>query len=125
MRSADTILGVIRNRGRRRLPVHGIYRPLYNRHLSLHAYGRLYRNEGAMTPGATTETVDGMTLAKIEAIIEALRHERYRWTPVRRVYIEKKRSTKKRPLGLPTWADKLLQEVIRLILEAYYDPQFS
>lgn len=125
MRSAETILGVIRNRGRRRLPLKGIYRHLYNRHLYLHAYGRLYRNEGAMTPGATTETVDGMTLAKIEAIIDALRHERYRWTPVRRVYIEKKRSTKKRPLGLPTWADKLLQEVIRLILEAYYDPQFS
>jgi retron-type reverse transcriptase len=78
-----------------------------------------------MTPGATGETVDGMTLAKIEAIIGALRAERYRWTPVRRTYIEKKNSSKKRPLGLPTWSDKLLQEVIRLLLEAYYEPQFS
>jgi len=71
------------------------------------------------------ETVDAMSLAKIEAIIAALRHERYRWPPVRRVYIAKKHSTQKRPLGRPTWADKLLQEVIRLILEAYYDPPFS
>jgi group II intron reverse transcriptase/maturase len=109
MRSADTILGVIRARGRRRLPLRSIYRQLYNRHFY----------------GATMETVDAMSLAKIEAIIDALRHERYRWTPVRRVCIEKKHSTQKRPLGLPTWADKLRQEVIRLILEAYYEPQFS
>ena len=78
-----------------------------------------------MTPGATSETVDGMNLGKIEAIITVLRQERYRWTPVRRTYIDKKGTTKKRPLGLPTWSDKLLQEVIRLILEAYYEPQFS
>jgi group II intron reverse transcriptase/maturase len=66
-----------------------------------------------------------MSLAKIGAIIDALRQERYRWTPVRRVYIEKAHSTKKRPLGVPTWSDKLLQEVLRLLLEAYYEPQFS
>jgi group II intron reverse transcriptase/maturase len=78
-----------------------------------------------MTPGSTEETVDGMSQAKIEAIIDALRQERYRWRPARRTYIEKKGSSKKRPLGLPTWSDKLLQEVIRLILEAYYEPQFS
>ena len=78
-----------------------------------------------MTPGTTTETVDGMALQKIDAIIEALRLERYRWTPVRRVYIEKNHSMKKRPLGIPSWSDKLLQEVIRMILEAYYEPTFS
>jgi group II intron reverse transcriptase/maturase len=66
-----------------------------------------------------------MSLRKIDTIIEALRCERYRWTPTRRVYIEKKRSTKKRPLSMPTWSDKLLQEVIRLILESYFEPTFS
>lgn len=125
MRNAQTILGLIRERGRKGLPLERVYRLLFNRDLYLCAYGRIYRNAGAMTPGATEETVDGMALQKIDAIIDALRQERYRWTPVRRVYIEKKHSTKKRPLGLPSWSDKLLQEVIRMILEAYYEPQFS
>ncbi len=125
MRSAETILGIIRERGRRGLPLEDVYRQLFNPQLYLLAYGRISRNTGALTPGTTPETADGMTLAKIEAIIEALRFERYRWTPVRRTYIEKKGSTKKRPLGIPTWSDKLLQEVLRLILEAYYEPQFS
>ncbi len=125
MREAETILNIIRERGRRGLPLERVYRLLFNPKLYLKAYGKIYRNDGAMTPGSTGEIVDGMSLAKIEAIIAALRHERYRWKPARRVYIEKPRSKKKRPLGLPTWSDKLLQETIRLILEAYYEPRFS
>ncbi len=125
MRTAETVLGVIQARGRRKLPLEDVYRQLYNPNLYLKAYAKLYSNDGAMTPGATEETVDGMSLERINSIIEALRYERYRWTPVRRTYIEKKRSTQKRPLGIPTWTDKLLQEVIRAILEAYYEPQFS
>ena len=65
-----------------------------------------------------------MSLAKIDTIIEALRFERYRWKPARRTYIPKKNG-KKRPLGMPVWSDKLLAEVIRMILDAYYDVQFS
>lgn len=125
MRNAEIVLGVIHERGKKGLPLEGLYRHLYNPSLYLLAYGRIYRNAGAMTPGATAETVDGMSLAKIGRIIDALRHEKYRWTPARRVYIEKKNSKKKRPLGIPSWSDKLLQEAIRLLLEAYYDPQFN
>src|SRR3954447_1939087 len=124
MRNAETVLGSIRERGRRRLPLEDSYRQLYNRDLYLRAYGRIYRNDGAMTPGSTPETVDAMSPEKIGAIIGLLRQERYRWTPVRRTYIPKK-SGKLRPLGIPTWSDKLLQEVIRSLLEAYYEPQFS
>ena len=124
MRNAETVLNVIRERGERGLPLENIYRLLYNRELYLRAYGRLYSNQGAMTKGTTAETVDGMSLAKIDRIIEQLRYERFRWTPVRRVNIPKPNG-KTRPLGIPTWTDKLLQEVIRMILEAYYDPQFS
>jgi len=124
MRNAETVLGVIRERGRRRLPLEDMYRQLYNRDLFLRAYGRIYRNDGAMTPGSTPETVDAMSLEKIDALIDLLRRESYRWTPVRRTYIPKK-SGKLRPLGIPTWSDKLLQEVIRSLLEAYYEPQFS
>ena len=125
MRDAAAVLEIIRDRGRRGLPLERLYRCLFNPDLFLLAYGKIYRNAGAMTSGATGETVDGMTLGKIREIIGALRAERYRWTPVRRTYIEKKNSSKKRPLGLPTWSDKLVQEVIRLLLEAYYEPQFS
>ena len=101
-----------------------LYRQLFNPQLFLLAYGRIYANKGAMTPGVTGETVDGMSLAKIETIIDALRGERYRWRPVKRVYIPKKNG-KQRPLGLPTWSDKLVAEVVRLLLEAYYEPRFS
>ncbi|MCA1851091.1 MAG: group II intron reverse transcriptase/maturase [Beggiatoa sp.] len=119
------MLEIIHERGKRGLPLERLYRHLFNPELYLRAYGKIYRNDGALTPGANAETVDGMSLKKIQAIIEALRYERYRWTPVRRTYIDKKNSSKKRPLGLPTWSDKLLQEVIRSLLEAYYEPQFS
>jgi group II intron reverse transcriptase/maturase len=124
MQSAETVLDVLRERGRRGLPCDELYRQLSNPHLYLLAYGRLYSNDGAMTPGADGETVDDMSLGKIGRIIDALRHERYRFSPVRRVYIEKKNG-KLRPLGLPSWSDKLVGEVIRLLLEAYYEPQFS
>ncbi len=125
MRNAETILGIIRERGSRGLPLEDVYRQLWNPQLYLLAYGRIARNHGALTAGTTPETADGMSLTRIQRIINALRCERYRWTPVRRVYIEKQHSTKKRPLGIPTWSDKLLQEVLRLLLEAYYEPQFS
>jgi retron-type reverse transcriptase len=97
---------------------------LFSPQLYLLAYGRIYSNKGAMTPGPDAETADGMSMGKIERIIDALRHERYRFRPVRRHYIPKK-DGKTRPLGMPSWSDKLLGEVIRLLLEAYYEPQFS
>jgi len=124
MRKAETVLAVIHDRGKRGLPLEDVYRQLFNPDLYLRAYGKIYRNVGAMTPGSTPETVDGMSQRKIDEIIAALRSERYRWTPVRRTYIPKK-SGKLRPLGMPTWSDKLLQEVLRMLLEAYYEPQFS
>lgn len=124
MQSAEVVLGVLRERGRRGLPCEELYRQMFNPHLYLLAYGRIYANKGAMTPGATPETVDGMSLRKIDRIIEAMRHERYRFHPVRRVHIPKKNG-KTRPLGMPTWSDKLVGEVVRLLLEAYYEPTFS
>ncbi len=124
MQNAETVLGILRERGRRGLPLDQLYRQMFNPQLYLLAYGRIYANKGAMTPGATRETVDGMSMRKIGRIIDAMRHERYRFSPARRVHIPKKNG-KTRPLGLPTWSDKLVGEVVRLLLEAYYEPTFS
>jgi group II intron reverse transcriptase/maturase len=124
MRTTDTILGLIHERGTKGLPLERVQRLLYNSNLYLTAYGKLYRNKGAMTEGTTEETVEGMSQEKIERIIKALRDGTFQWKPVRRVSIPKK-DGKKRPLGLPDWTSKLVQEVIRLILNAYYEPQLS
>jgi retron-type reverse transcriptase len=106
MQNAETVLSVLRERGRRGLPLDELYRQLFNPQLYLLAYGRIYSNKGAMTPGASGETVDGMSLAKIGRVIDALRHERYRWSPARRIYIPKKNGSR-RPLGLPSWSEKV------------------
>jgi group II intron reverse transcriptase/maturase len=124
MRETNTILGLIHERGKKGLPLERVHRLMYNSSLYLTAYGKMYRNKGAMTEGVTDETVEGMSLDKIEMIIKALRDDMFRWKPVRRVYIPKKNG-KLRPLGLPDWSDKLVQEVMRLLLNAYYEPQFS
>src|SRR3954465_12121600 len=124
MQNAEAVLAVLRERGRKGLPCDELYRQMFNKSMYLLAYGNIYSNRGAMTPGACDETADGMSEAKIDQIIAAMRGERYRFAPVRRVYIPKKNG-KKRPLGLPSWSDKLVGEVMRLLLEAYYEPRFS
>src|SRR6266849_1078137 len=88
MRTAETILNIIQDRGKRKLPL------------------------------------DDVSTEKIASIIEAIRYERWKWTPVRRKNIPKRKGGT-RPLGMPTWSDKVVQDVIRSILEAYYEPQFS
>jgi retron-type reverse transcriptase len=124
MQEAAVVLGVLRERGENKLPCAQLYRQMFNRDLYLTAYGNIYSNKGAMTPGASEETADGMSEAKIEQIIGLMRQERYRFAPARRTYIPK-RNGKLRPLGMPSWSDKLVGEVVRILLEAYYDPQFS
>jgi group II intron reverse transcriptase/maturase len=124
MQTAEVVLGVLRERGRKGLPCTQLYRQMFNKDLYLLAYGNIYPNKGAMTPGASGETADGMSEDKIDQITGLMRCERYRFAPVRRVYIPKKNG-KMRPLGLPSWSDKLVGEVVRLLLEAYYEPRFS
>ena len=124
MQPAEVVLNVLRERGRKGLPCEQLYRQLFNRDLYSLAYGKIYSNKGSMTPGASEETADGMSEEKIEQIIGLMRQEKYRFFPARRVYIPKKNG-KLRPLGMPTWSDKLVGEVVRLLLEAFYEPQFS
>jgi retron-type reverse transcriptase len=122
--TAETVLAVYADRGRRGRPREGVSRPLFRRDLYLRAYGRMYRNAGAMPPGVTGETVDAMSRATIDRIIDVLRREAYRWSPARRTDVPQKHG-KRRPLGLPTWSDTLVQEALRRLLEAYDEPQCS
>jgi len=124
MQDAATVLSIIRKRGEKGLPLNNLYRQLYNPQFYFRAYARLYSNDGAMTPDTTGETVDGMSREKIKTMIDLIRQERWRWTPVKRVYIPK-RNGKRRPLGLPSWSSKVMQEVVRQLLDAYYEPIFS
>lgn len=111
------------DRGRRNLKLERVYRELYDLDRFMQAYAKLYSNGGATTPGVTDETVDGMSVDKMKAIILSLQDGTFQWTPTKRVYIPKSNG-KKRPLGLPTWTDKLVQEVIRSILEPYFEAKF-
>jgi hypothetical protein len=87
MQTAETILNVIQDRGRRGLKLERIYRQLFNSELYLQAYANLYSNKGATTPGITKETVDGMSLDKISRLTDDVKHERFKWTPVRRISV--------------------------------------
>lgn len=99
-RTAETLLHMIHDRGKRKLPLDEVYRQFYTPDMSLRADTRLDKNDGARTPGITEETVDGMAREKRASIIEAIRHERWPWTPVRRLAIPKRKGGK-RPLGMP------------------------
>ena len=103
MQKAAVVLGVLRERGRKGLPCTQLYRQMFNRELYLLACGNIYSNQGAMTPGASEETADGMSGDKIEQVTGLMRREKYRFSPARRVYIPKKNG-KLRPLGLPAEA---------------------
>ncbi|HEU0068261.1 MAG TPA: reverse transcriptase domain-containing protein [Nitrospiraceae bacterium] len=125
MLTTQQYLELVNDRGRRGLSLERVYRGIRSEEMFLAAYGKLYKNKGAMTPGVDPEdTVDGMSMGRIRDIIQQLELGEYRWSPTRRVEIPNpKGGTRK--LSVAGWKDKLLQEVIRSVLEAYYEPQFS
>lgn len=102
-----------------------LYRNLYNPEFYWLAYKNIYANDGSMTAGADGTTIDGMSDERIERIILSLRDRSYQPKPARREYIAKKNSNKKRPLGIQSGNDKLVQEVVKMILESIYEPVFS
>lgn len=101
-----------------------LYRNLYNSEFHLQAYQNIYANTGNMTAGTDGKTIDGMSMERIEKIINSLKDHSYKPNPARRTYIKKKNG-KLRPLGIPSFNDKLVQEIVRMILESIYEPTFS
>jgi len=126
MQSADMILSIICEKAKKdkNYTFKRLYRNLFNKDFYIKAYDRIYGNEGNMTSGVDNTTIDGFNIEIVEKIIETMRAERYYPKPVKRVYIPKEKG-KKRPLGVPSFKDKLIQEVIRQMLESIYEPIFK
>ena len=101
-----------------------LYRNLYNQELFLQAYQNIHASQGNMTAGTDGQTIDAMSLERINRLTETLKDESYQPKPSRRTYIPKKNG-KTRPLGIPSIDDKLVQEVVRMLLESIYENSFE
>ena len=126
MRSPQAVLETLRKHAlETQYQYERLYRNLYNPQIYLLAYQNLYANKGSMTAGTDGQTISGMSMKRIEALIQKLRDRTYQPHPARRQYILKKSGKGLRPLGIPAADDKLVQEVIRMILESIYEPTFK
>lgn len=126
MRNPEKVLNSLINHSKdKNYKFERLYRILYNKDMYLLAYQNIYAHEGNMTKGTDGETIDGMSLKRIDDLITKMRDESYQPKPSRRIYITKKDGKRKRPLGIPAFIDKLVQEVIRMILEAIYEDSFE
>jgi retron-type reverse transcriptase len=114
----------LRNLSRQGKRINGLYRLMESPDLWLRAYAKVYANNGATTKGVDPITMDGFAIERVENLITLLKENRYRFKPVRRVYIPKSNG-KSRPLGVSSGDDKLVQEVVRALLERIYEPVFS
>ncbi len=124
MQTSHEVQQAMRKLGAQGIPLTRGYRLLFNRNLFLTAYGNIYCNKGALTPGTDeNDTMDGMSVERMDNLIQLLREEKYDPPPSRRTSVPKK-SGGRRYLGLPNGSEKLVQEVLRIILEAYYEPKF-
>ena len=125
MRNPENVLNSLRKHSNHTSYVYDrVYRNLYNLAFFLQAYQNIYANSGSMTPGVDGQTFDAMSMERIDRLIAALRDESYHPNPAKRTYIPKK-SGKLRPLGIPSVDDRLVQEVVRMLLESIYEGSFE
>ncbi|KMY53756.1 maturase [Bacillus sp. FJAT-27231] len=125
MRNPDIVLNNLASKSKDFNYVYDrLYRNLYNPEFYLKAYAKIYAKPGNMTAGSDHKTIDGFSHERINRLIDSLKNETYQPQPSKRVYIPKANG-KKRPLGIPSFDDKLLQEVVRMILEAIYEGTFQ
>ena len=126
MQSAEVVLSMLDQKSsqNREFVFDRLYRNLFNPDFYMLAYSNIYAKEGNMTEGGDDSTMDGFNTTQVEQLIDLLKQETYSPKPVRRTYIPKKNGTL-RPLGIPSFTDKLVQEVVRLLLQAIYEPRFK
>ncbi|MFG5370888.1 reverse transcriptase domain-containing protein [Enterococcus faecalis] len=125
MQNPTTILGILeRNSRRENYLFYDLYRILFNPQMYMNAYIKLAPKQGNMTHGVDKQSIDGFSNELIVELISELKKETYKPKASKRIYIPKANG-KKRPLGIPTFRDKLLQEVVREILDSIFEPRFS
>jgi len=125
MRNPENVLNSLREHSAHTAYVYDrLYKNLYNPVFYLQAYQNIYANSGSMTPGVDGQTFDAMSMERIDRLIAALRDESYHPNPAQRTYIPKKNG-KLRPLGIPSVDDRLVQEVVRMLLESIYEGSFE
>ncbi len=117
-------LGIMHKLGTEHKTVSKVFRRMLDINLFIAAYTELAKNKGRLTPGIDNVTIDGTSINKLEKLIEKLRNKEFKWTPVKRVFIPKKNSHDKRTLGIPAWEDRVVQMVLKMVLESYYEPIF-
>lgn len=125
MRNPENVLNSLsKHSGNSSYKFERLYRVLFNEEMFYAAYQNIYSKVGNMTAGADGQTIDGMSIERIKQLIDSLRNETYQPNPSKRTYIPKKNG-KKRPLGIPSFNDKLVQEVVRMMIEAIYEGSFE
>jgi group II intron reverse transcriptase/maturase len=123
MTSTHPFLEIMHKLGTESKIVTKVFRRSLDLRLFIAAYTELARNKGSLTAGNNGETIDGSSIEKLEELIRTLRNKEFRWTSVKRIYVPKSNG-KKRPLGIPDWQDRVVQMVLKMVLESYYEPQF-
>ena len=126
MQSAEVVLSMLGQKSTQssEFVFDRLYRNLFNPDFYMLAYSNIYAKEGNMTEGVDERTIDGFNIPQVERLIGLFKQETYSPKPVRRTYIPKKNGML-RPLGIPSFTDKLVQEVVRLLLQAIYEPRFQ
>ena len=125
MRNPENVLNSLsKHSGNLNYKFERLYRVLFNVEMFYVAYQNIYSKTGNMTAGVDGKTIDGMSIDRVEQLIGSLKNETYQPNPSKRTYIPKKNG-KKRPLGIPSFNDKMVQEVVRMILEAIYEGSFE
>ena len=126
MQNAELVLSMLNQKSQqdKNFKFRRLYRNLFNTDFYLNAYAKMSSKEGNMTKGVDEKTIDGFSITKVNNLIEQIQYERFQPQSVQRKYIPKK-DGKQRPLGIPTFEDKLIQEILRQILEAIYEPLFN
>lgn len=102
-----------------------LYSLLSKPELLIQSVGNLRANQGASTPGTSSETLAGISISKIQNLALCFKNKSFKFSPYRRIYIPKPGKKKLRPLGIPNFTDRIIQDAIRIILEAIYEPEFS